>query len=91
MQCTSYEVVLPQGGIWRHPQTAIDIELNALNGVKSSAENDDFGAVTGESEINIVSLPRKTSDLWYYYTMKQRYMQNIIYYEKFSRRIIGIF
>lgn len=70
---------------------AIDIELNAPACVKSSAQNDDFGAVTGKSEINVVSLLRKTIDLWYYYTMKQRYMQNIIYYEKFSRRIIGIF
>lgn len=27
-----------------------------------------------KSEINVVSLLRKTIGLWYYYTMKQRYM-----------------
>lgn len=43
---------------------AVDTELNPINCVKSSADKDDFNGAEIKSKTNVVSLSRKTIDLW---------------------------
>ena len=44
--------------------TAINTELNPINCVKSNADSNDFSKIEIKSETNVVSLSRKTIDLW---------------------------
>ena len=43
---------------------AVDTELTSINCVKSSADKDDFNDAEIKSKTNVVSLSRKTIDLW---------------------------
>lgn len=43
---------------------AVDTELTSINCVKSSADKDDFNDAERKSKTNVVSLYRKTIDLW---------------------------
>lgn len=43
---------------------AVDTELTSINCVKSSADKDDFNGAEIKSKTNVVSLSRKTIDLW---------------------------
>lgn len=44
--------------------TAVNTELIPINSVKSSADKDDFNDAARKSKTNVVSLSRKTIDLW---------------------------
>ena len=43
---------------------AVDTELTSINCVKSSADKDNFNGAEIKSKTNVVSLSRKTIDLW---------------------------
>lgn len=43
---------------------AVDTKLTSINCVKSSADKDDFNDAERKSKTNVVSLSRKTIDLW---------------------------
>lgn len=43
---------------------AVDTKLTSINCVKSSADKDDFNGAEIKSKTNVVSLSRKTIDLW---------------------------
>ena len=43
---------------------AVDTKLTSINCVKSSADKDNFNDAERKSKTNVVSLSRKTIDLW---------------------------